>query len=100
MKTQNTVSPAPNLDGLTSAQRDHVLGVFPESRALMADYLRQGVEVIIGRQNEASVDVPPVAISVVANPEFWIDCVESESEALAHAAALGLVVVNVDPQTA
>lgn len=99
MKSQKTVSPAPNLEGLTSAQRDHVLGVFPESRVLMANYLRQGVEVFIGRQNEASVDVPPVAISIVENPLFWIDCVESESAALAHAAALGLVVVNVVPQT-
>lgn len=99
MKPTKTVSPAPNLDGLTSAQKNHVLGVFPESRALMADYLRQGVEVFIGRQNEASVDVPPVAISVVENPSFWIDCVESESAALAHAAALGLVVVSVNPQT-
>lgn len=98
MKNPKTVSPPPNLDGLTSAQREHVLGVFPESRALMADYLRQGVEVFIGRQNEASVDVPPVAISVVKDPTFWIDCVDSESAALAHAAALGLVVVNVDPK--
>lgn len=84
-------SRAPNLEGLSPAQRDHVMQFFTETRASMADYLRQGVEVYIYRQDEVP-DVPPVAIAVSKDPSYWIDCVESESAALALVANLGLVV--------
>jgi hypothetical protein len=83
----------PNLEGLTQAQQEHVLRVYPENRASMADYLRQGVEVYIYRQDEVP-DVPPVAIAVVQDPAYWIECVDSESAALTFAADLGLVVAS------
>ncbi|MGE8063895.1 hypothetical protein [Pseudomonas sp. NPDC089569] len=86
----------PNLDGLSQSQKDHVMRVFPESRASMADYLRQGVEVYIYLQDEVS-EVPPFAIAVVQDPAYWIDCVESKSAALAYATELGLVVTSVAP---
>jgi len=86
-------SKAPNLEGLTLVQCDHVMRTFPETRASMADYLRQGVEVFIYRQDEVP-DVPPVAIAVSKNTGYWIDCVESESSARSLAAELGLIVAG------
>lgn len=94
MKSQRIkFSPEPNLTDLTEFQRDHVMRVFPETRAEMADHLRLGAEVFITRQDEVQ-DVPPVAIAVSQAPDFWIDCVESESAAHTLAAQLGLVVVD------
>ncbi|MNF97878.1 hypothetical protein D3C84_807210 [compost metagenome] len=86
-------SKAPNLEGLTQVQCDHVMRTFPETRASMADYLRQGVEVYIHRQDEVP-DVPPVAIAVSNNTGYWIDCAESESAARTLAAELGLTVAS------
>lgn len=37
-------------------------------------------------------DAPPFAIYVCSDPDFWIDCCESEKEAWAHAKALGLTL--------
>ncbi|WP_223592808.1 hypothetical protein [Pseudomonas sp. A-R-19] len=86
----------PNLEGLSQLQRDHVMRVFPETRATMADYLRQGVDLYIYRQDEVP-EVPPFALAVVQDPAYWIECVESERSALALAAKLGLNVASVDP---
>ena len=98
MKVQKVrTSQAPNLEGLSQAQQDHVMKVFPETRASMADYLRQGAEVHIYRQDEVP-DVPPVALAVSSFPAYWIDCVESESAALALAAKLGLLVKDLCPK--
>ncbi|WP_090625410.1 hypothetical protein [Azotobacter beijerinckii] len=83
----------PDVLGLTEKQREHVLRVFPEVRYAMANYLRQGVAVRVQRQNECSPDVPPYAIVVESDPEFWIDCAESPVAAKAHALALGLRVI-------
>lgn len=88
-----TVSRQPNLEGLTTLQRDHVLHVFPETQASMAEYLRQGAEVFIVRQDEVP-DAPPVAIAVLSDPTYWIDCLESEDAALAHAERLGLTITS------
>lgn len=84
----------PNLEGLSDVQRAHVLRVFPETRTSMAEYLRRGVEVYIYRQDEASPDVPPVAIALIQDPSYWIDCVNSESVAVDLAVSLGLNVVK------
>lgn len=62
---------------LTPAQQAHVDGVFPEHRAQMADYLESGVGVVILRQKECGPDVPPFAIAVQVEPEFWIDCADT-----------------------
>lgn len=59
----------------------------------MADYLRRGVEVTIGIQNEASPDVPPFAISVREDLEFWISCCGTQEEAKQLVKDLGLVLV-------
>lgn len=88
-----TASRQPNLEGLTTFQRDHVLRVFPETQASMAEYLRLGAEVFIVRQGEVP-DAPPVAIAVLSDPTYWIDCLESEGAALAHAARLGLTITS------
>lgn len=85
-------SSTPDLTGLSPAQHAHVLKVFPETRADMAIYLRSGVQVTVGPQTEASPDVPPIAISVLADPEFWIDCCDSVEEAHQRIESLGLVL--------
>lgn len=53
----------------------------------MADYLRQGVDVYFYRHDEVP-DVPPVAIAVVQDPAYWIDCAESEDVAVLLATQL------------
>lgn len=98
MKQKMKFSREPNMDGLTHAQREHVLRVFPETQASMADFLRQGVEVFIYTQDEVP-DVPPVAIAVLQSQGYWIECCESESAAHALATKLGLVVVSVAGRT-
>ncbi|WP_455233404.1 hypothetical protein [Geopseudomonas aromaticivorans] len=80
---------APSLSAL---QCRHIDKTFPNSRTEMAGYLARGVEVIVRRQNECSPDVPPFAIKVLSNPDFWIDCCASEAEAVLRATALGLRV--------
>lgn len=65
----------------------------PENRASMADYLRQGVDVYFYRHDEVP-DVPPVAIAVVQDPAYWIDCAESEDVAVLLATQLGLSVTR------
>ncbi|MBK3468857.1 MULTISPECIES: hypothetical protein [unclassified Pseudomonas] len=94
MKNQKTrVSRQANLGGLSKAQIDHVMRSFPENRASMADYLRQGVDVYFYRHDEVP-DVPPVAIAVVQDPAYWIDCAESEDVAVLLATQLGLSVTR------
>lgn len=86
----------PGVDhGLTAAQAAHVAKVDPNHRLEMADLLRRGVAVGIGPQRECGPDVPPVAIWVVENPEFWIDCCETVAAAKSYAASLGLPVVHI-----
>lgn len=91
MNQKVRASRSPNLEGLTPAQLDHVMCVYPEIRGSMADFLRQGVEVFFYRQDEVE-EVPPVAIAVSRNPGYWIDCVETENAALALVAKLGVTV--------
>lgn len=79
---------------LTPHQAAHVAKVFPEARAEMSDYLARGVAVGIRPQNECGPDVPPIAIWVVEEPAFWIDCCNTVAEAKAQAEALGLRVVQ------
>lgn len=86
------LSSPPDLKGLSPAQHAHVLKVFPETRTDMANYLRSGAQVIVGPQSEASPDVPPIAISVLAVPDFWIDCCDSVEEAHQRIDSLGLVL--------
>lgn len=78
---------------LTAVQQAHVDGVFPEHRAQMAEYLESGVGVVIFRQKECGPDVPPFAIAVQIDPEFWIDCADTEAAAIHRAESLGLKVV-------
>ncbi|HFL7937949.1 hypothetical protein IYR97_26150 (plasmid) [Pseudomonas fulva] len=94
---KTTVSEAPNLEGLTQKQQDHVLKVFPETRASMADYLRQGAQVCIYPQNEVP-EAPPVAIALLQTPEYWFECVDTVSAAVTLAAELGLVVASILPR--
>ena len=42
MNQKVRASRSPNLEGLTPAQLDHVMCVYPEIRGSMADFLRQG----------------------------------------------------------
>jgi hypothetical protein len=79
---------------LTPAQIAHVAAVFPECHAEMARYLKEGVEVVIGPQNECGPDVPPIAIAVASAHDFWIDCCNTVEQARARATELGLRVVK------
>lgn len=78
---------------LTPAQRAHVASVFPECRTDMARYLAEGAQVAVVLQRAVD-DVPPYAISVCADPDFWIDCCDSIEDAMEHAKALGLRPVS------
>lgn len=79
---------------LTAAQQAHVNGAFPECRALIADYLERGVEVVVFRQNECGSDVPPFAVAPKEDREFWLGCWDSPEQAASEATALGLRVVT------
>ncbi|KQW19776.1 MULTISPECIES: hypothetical protein [Pseudomonas] len=79
---------------LTTAQREHVEAAFPECRAEMTEYLLQGVEVVIYKQNECGADVPPFAVAPTDKQEFWIGCWDTPELASSSAAALGLRVVS------
>lgn len=81
------------LDGLTAAQLEHLARVELRSRRSseeMAPYLAAGAEVVVYRHNEVP-DVPPFAIAV-AGTAFWIDCCDTEEEAVTLARSLGLKV--------
>ena len=80
---------------LSPSQTAHVAKTFPDARSRMADFLARGVAVGIGPQNECGKDIPPIAIWVVEQPSFWIDCCATTSDAKAKAEALGLRVVHV-----
>jgi hypothetical protein len=60
----------------------------------MQDFLARGVKVFVTRQNECGADVPPYAIRVVEQPEFWIDCAQSVRAATQLAKDLGLNVTK------
>ena len=77
---------------LSAVQAAHVKSTFPETRAQMTAYLESSAEVVIQRQNECGVDVPPIAIKVSADPEFWIDCCHTCELAYARAIELGLTI--------
>lgn len=79
---------------MTPLQIAHVESVYPESREQMAKYLVAGVDVLVGPQNECGADVPPIAIAVASDQEFWIDCCATVQLAKARAKALGLRVVG------
>ncbi len=74
--------------------------MFTESRIPHAEpYLLQGslhtefrIAVIL-RQKECGPDVPPFAIAVQVEPEFWIDCADTAEDAIRLAESLGLRVV-------
>jgi hypothetical protein len=83
-----------DLSDLSELQACHVRKVFPEQRAEMAKYLREGTAVVVRPQNECIGDVAPYAIAVVSHPEFWIDCANSVAEGEAQALALGLNVIQ------
>lgn len=79
---------------LTPLQAAHVAAVFPECKAQMSNYLAAGVEVVVVLQTECGADVPPFAIAVAFDQDFWIDCCETLEAAEARAHALGLRVVE------
>lgn len=79
---------------MNPVQEAHVAKCFPETREDMTRYLTAGVDVIIQRQTETGPDVPPFAIAVAAQPEFWIDCANSKRAAVVLAQSLGLRVVR------
>lgn len=76
---------------LSNTQRAHVAKVFPECRSDMARYLAEKAVVDVCLQRAVG-DAPPFAIYVCSDPDFWIDCCESENEAWARAKALGLTL--------
>lgn len=82
---------APDLEDLTLRQREHVLRVFPETRATMAEYLRSGTTVVVLRQDEVP-EAPPFALAVKDSPHYWTECLDSEADAVAFAGAMGLTV--------
>lgn len=79
---------------LTPMQATHVAAVFPECKVQMSNYLAAGVEVVVGLQTECGPDVPPIAIAVASDQEFWIDFCETVEAATVRALALGLRVVE------
>lgn len=81
--------------GLSPDQVAHVRSVFPESRAEMAFHLRQGTAVRVQRQRECGSDVPPYAIAVSTDPDFWVDCCHTPEAARAKALRLGLMVESM-----
>jgi hypothetical protein len=74
---------------LTAVQSEHIAKVFPECRAEMSRYLRDGAMVDVRRQDEVR-EAPAFAIYVCSAPEFWIDCCDTEDQARTMALSLGL----------
>lgn len=83
---------------LTDFQQAHVAKVFPETQEEMAQRLRDGNDVFIGRQDFAP-ELPPFAIFALDDPEFTFECCDTESEAIALAKQLGLVVIPKEQVT-
>lgn len=79
---------------LNPIQIAHVASVYPECKAEMMGYLSAVVDVMIFHETECGSDVPPIAIAVAANTEFWIDCCETMEGARSQAESLGLRVVD------
>ncbi|ENZ78068.1 MULTISPECIES: hypothetical protein [Ralstonia] len=80
-------------EGLTPAQLAHLARVELRSRQAggeMAQYLAEGADVVVYRQDECR-EAPPFAIGVVGT-DFWIDCCDSREEAFTVAESLGLKV--------
>jgi hypothetical protein len=80
---------------LSTLQEKHIASCYPGVRDKMGDFLARGVKVIVHRQNETADDVPPYAIAVVDEPDFWIDCRETPEKAAEYARSLGLQVVEI-----
>lgn len=78
---------------LTEAQQAQVKKAFPECHEEMARYLATGAKVVIGRQNDVP-EAPPFAITV-SGTDFWIDCCNTEAEAVHLCESLGLTVVQL-----
>ncbi|MDN7577029.1 hypothetical protein E2P84_40880 [Burkholderia cepacia] len=76
---------------LTVIQQAQVKKAFPECHEEMARYLADGAKVVIGRQTDVS-EAPPIAITVCGT-DFWIDCCDTETEAVQLCESLGLTVV-------
>ncbi|MBK1902007.1 MULTISPECIES: hypothetical protein [Burkholderia] len=76
---------------LTALQQEQVKKAFPECHEEMARYLAGGAKVVIGRQTDVS-EAPPFAITVTGT-DFWIDCCNTEAEAVQLCESLGLTVV-------
>lgn len=80
---------------LTSVQRSYLEGVPEEYRGQIASYLKEGVDVVIYRQNDCVGDVPPFAVAPLENKEYWIGCWDSCEEAVRTVGELGLKVAMV-----
>lgn len=78
---------------LNTEQQALVDRVFPECRKPITQFLQDRAKVFIVRQNETGPDVPPWAIAVESQPDYWIDCKKTKLEATQYARSLGLVVV-------
>lgn len=79
---------------LTAIQESHVQQAYPDCREEMADFLSHGTEVFVARQHESGAGVPPFAIRVVGQPEFWMGCAHSARAAVQLARDLGLKVIK------
>ena len=80
--------------GLTDRQLSHLSKTPSWCRDEMAGYLTNAVDVGVAHQNECGPYVPPFAIFVVANQDFYIECCDSAESAKQLALDLGLRVVN------
>ena len=77
---------------LSRAQRAHVASVYPEIRDDMAAFLASAASVGIVRQKETGPDVPPFAIYVKSQGDFWIDCCKTQDKAITRVRTLGLTL--------
>jgi hypothetical protein len=57
----------------------------------MARYLSEGTLIGVCEQRAVG-DAPPIAIYVCSDPDFWIDCADSEQDAWVLAKSLGLAL--------
>lgn len=77
---------------LTVTQTKLLMQVNPFVRNEIKNYLKQGAEVVIYKQNDAGPDVPPFAIAIKDRQDFWIDCCDTVDLAIKKAVDLGLKV--------
>lgn len=77
---------------LTPYQQAHVAKISPDWQKEMSECLLQSATVVV-REHGEDPDAPPFVI-VVADTNFWIDCLDSLEAAQAQVTKLGLTLAD------